>query len=1169
VKSSIERLLPVRTRIGFLVLAFLPFSALGQAPSIVMQSSSATVIAGQPASFSVGVGGSPTPSFQWQESMDGGSTWTSLADGNGFSGSEAPTLAIGASTAAMSGEQFRMVATNASGSATSVPVTLAVTPLPTGDAIAYDFATLAGFADKGGADGTGNAAEFNNPLGVAADGAGNVYVADTFNYTIRKITPLGVVTTLAGAASQGGSADGTGSAARFWYPNGVAVDSAGTVYVADSGNCTIRQITPAGVVTTLAGAAGQIGSADGTGSAARFNLPSGIAVDGAGNIYVGDTHNDTIRKITPAGVVTTLAGTAGQYGSADGTGSAATFWNPFGVAVDSAGNVYVADSGNNTIREVTPAGVVTTLFNVGGIFSVGNLGQSTGPLDGAPSVAVDSAGNIYVAGTPYDAVLKYTRAGVLTMQVGSGKFGYADGPASTAEFDIPAAVALDSAGNIIVADSLANTIRMVTPTGVVTTLAGAEPGSADGAGSDARFYLPIGLVMDSAGNVYVADTNNSTIRKITPAGVTTTLAGAAGQNGSADGTGSAARFSNPYGIAVDSTGNVYVADSNNSTIRKIAPGGVVTTLAGAAGQWGKADGTGSAARFSNPVGVAVDGFGNVYVADGPNNNIRKITPAGAVTTLAGGLNGSLDGTGNAAQFNYPSGVAVDCSGNIYVADTNNSTVREISPAGVVTTLAGAPGQTGSADGAGSAARFNYPNGIAVDSAGNVYVADTYNSTVREISPAGVVTTLAGTAGQNGSADGLGSTAQFNYPRGVAADNAGNVYVADSENFTIRMGKPTIVGSVPAAPEIVAQLAPQSVMAGGTAVLTVIATAYPEPTYQWQYDGVPILGATGSTLTLSNIGMTQAGAYSVVVTSGTNSVVSNAAMVTVSTGAWLTNLSARAYVAPSLNQADVLIAGFVTAGPDQKSVLVRGVGPGLGQFGLTGFLANPSVTIYSGSTAGPTLTGWSPNLAAVFKSLGAFSLIAGSEDTAVVEAFNPGPYTTVVSSADGKQSGIMLAELYDADQGAPTNRLINLSARAYVGSGANILIAGFVVSGNSSETLLIRAIGPGLIPFGVPGTLNSSLLQIYDSNPANNPNGPQVIASIQTWGGPPTPGPSTVVAGLQPATATIMTTVGAFNLPASSLDAAMVITLPPGAYTAQVQGADGGTGIALVEVYEVR
>jgi sugar lactone lactonase YvrE len=325
----------------------------------------------------------------------------------------------------------------------------------------------------------------------------------------------------------------------------------------------------------------------------------------------------------------------------------------------------------------------------------------------------------------------------------------------------------------------------------ITTFAGAAgaQGSADGTGSAARFYDPVGVAVDSAGNLYVADTNNNTIRKITSGGVASTLAGLAGTPGSADGTGSAARFSTPIGVAVDSAGNLYVADTNNKTIRKITSGGVVTTLAGLAGASGSADGTGSAARFSTPNSVAVDSAGNLYVADQLNDTIRKVTSGGVVTTLAGlaGASGSADGTGSAARFNYPRGVAVDSASNVYVADSNNQTIRKITSGGVVTTLAGLAGASGSADGTGSAARFNYPFGVAVDSAGNVYVADPNNDTIRKITSGGVVKTLAGFAGATGNADGTGSATRFNYPFGVAVDSAGNVYVGDTSNHTIRAG----------------------------------------------------------------------------------------------------------------------------------------------------------------------------------------------------------------------------------------------------------------------------------------------------------------------------------------------------------------------------------------------
>ena len=347
--------------------------------------------------------------------------------------------------------------------------------------------------------------------------------------------------------------------------------------------------------------------------------------------------------------------------------------------------------------------------------------------------------------------------------------------------------------------------------------------------------------------MYIADTFNHTIRKITPGGVVTTLAGLAGNSGSTDGTGSAARFNSPRGVAVDSVGNVYVADTNNHTIRRITPGGVVTTLAGLPGSSGTADGTGNAARFNQPRGIAVDGAGVLYVADTNNHTIRKITAgarrddaggsgrhvrttptgraaphgstvreawrstarghwcmsptptttgfarltaAGVVTTLAGaGAPGGFDGTGTGARFNGPEGVAVDSAGVVYVADTISDTIRKITPGGVVTTLAGFYGSLGAVDGIGQAARFAYPNGVAIDASGNIYVADRTNHTIRKVTPAGNVTTFAGLANTPGSTDGTGSAARFSNPQGIAVDSAGTVYVADGINTRSAQSRP--------------------------------------------------------------------------------------------------------------------------------------------------------------------------------------------------------------------------------------------------------------------------------------------------------------------------------------------------------------------------------------------
>jgi sugar lactone lactonase YvrE len=319
---------------------------------------------------------------------------------------------------------------------------------------------------------------------------------------------------------------------------------------------------------------------------------------------------------------------------------------------------------------------------------------------------------------------------------------------------------------------------------VVSTLAGnGEQGYAGGTGTAAKFSEPRYVAVDSADNVYVADFGNHRIRKITPAGVVTTFTGSTA--GHAEGTGTAAQFDQPNGVAVDGAGNVYVADFGNHRIRKITSAGVVTTLAGSTE--GYAEGTGTAAQFKNPRDVAVDSAGNVYVADGGNNRIRKITSAGEVTTLAGSTLGYAEGTGEAAKFNFPLGVAVDSAGNVYVADNDNNRIRKITPTGEVTTLAGST--QGDTDGTGEEAQFKNPRGVAVDSAGNVYVGDEGNFRIRKITSAGVVTTLAGST--QGYADGTGDVAKFKNPRGMAVDSAGNIYVADYGDNRIRKITPVL------------------------------------------------------------------------------------------------------------------------------------------------------------------------------------------------------------------------------------------------------------------------------------------------------------------------------------------------------------------------------------------
>jgi sugar lactone lactonase YvrE len=363
------------------------------------------------------------------------------------------------------------------------------------------------------------------------------------------------------------------------------------------------------------------------------------------------------------------------------------------------------------------------------------------------------------------------------------------GPLATAPTNPPPLTVL--ATNSATTHSAAtNMPPAIDPASIMVVLAGQPgvPSYADGPGAQARFFLPNAAAVDGEGNLYVADTANHVIRLIKPNGMVSTLAGLAGTADSNNGVGANARFSAPFGVAVDATGNVYVADSGNNTIRKITPAGAVSTLAGLAGHPGSDDGPGSAARFRNPRGVAVDAAGNVYVADMSNYCIRKITPDGGVTTLAGktGEPGNADGVGSNAQFCNPYAVVADAVGNVYVADGANNTIRKVTPKGTVITVAGLPGYAGNIDGNADAARFSNPEGLALDAAGNVYVADSGNNAIRKLTPDGEVITLAPLAtSTNTIAELANREIPLKSPDGVAVDKAGNIYIVDTDNQCIR------------------------------------------------------------------------------------------------------------------------------------------------------------------------------------------------------------------------------------------------------------------------------------------------------------------------------------------------------------------------------------------------
>ncbi len=415
------------------------------------QPSSATVATGHNVSFSAG---NTAGAIQWQVSTDNGSTWTSLSNNGTYSGATSSTLMVSNADSTLNGAQYRFQATDNGVVSVSSGATLAVT-----------------------------VALFPFPTGLAVDLSGNLYVTDSNTNTVQKIDPQGMVNLIAGTSGTAGSTDGIGSAARFNMPGGIALDLSGTIFVADTANATIRRIALDGTVTTFAGSVSNRGSTDGTGTAAMFSAPIGVVVDGSGNVFVADSMNDTIRKISSTGTVSTFAGSAGVTGSTDGTGSTARFNLPTGLAIDSAGNLYVSDTTNNTIRKITSAGNVSTLAGLAGVSGSQDGNGGNAFFNHPGGLALDVSGNLYVADTGNSVIRKVNVAGAVSTVAGlDGVAGLMDGPASDAFFNQPQALGLDSTGTLSVADTGNAAIRKISSAGIVTTPALATAPSGGGSG---------------------------------------------------------------------------------------------------------------------------------------------------------------------------------------------------------------------------------------------------------------------------------------------------------------------------------------------------------------------------------------------------------------------------------------------------------------------------------------------------------------------------------------------------------------------------------------------------------------------------------------------------------------------------------------------------------------
>ncbi len=610
----------------------------------------------------------------------------------------------------------------------------------------------------------------------------------------------GDITTIAGGSVGDG---GPAPDAVLYYINSAATDSVGNYYIADRDNHRIRKVNAvSGIITTVAGnGVGGYSGDNGPALSAKLNSPLGVFIDRSGNIFIADTWNNRIRKVDTAGVITTVAGNSGMgYGGDNLPATSTTLFNPSGVAIDNVGSLYIADQGNHRIRKVDTSGIIMTVAGNGtGGYTGDNVSAISSGLFYPSSVAIDSTGIIYIADTYNHRIRKVDSSGIITTIAGTGTAGYSvdNGYASAAMLNYPYGIAVDTADNLYIADTWNQRIRVITSSVIITTIGGNGMigySGDNGYATSASMRFPKGLAVDPWGIIYIADSENGRVRRIgsSPRIITSVAGNGTPGFGGDNGAAIFASLNGPSGVAVDKANNLYIADNSNNRIRKVDANGTITTFAGT-GQQGSTADTGdnviaTMARLTFPSGVMVDMADHMYVA--ALNEIRKVdAQTGIIHTIAGtayaGFTGD-NGPATAARINHPAGIAADGSGNIYIADKSNQRIRKIDAYGIITTIAGngIAGYSGD-NGPATSASFNYPDGIAVDKTGNIFVSDTYNHRIRKINLSGIVSTVAGNGsfmiGDNGPAISAGLA----YPRGIAVDGDNNIYIADSEHRRIR------------------------------------------------------------------------------------------------------------------------------------------------------------------------------------------------------------------------------------------------------------------------------------------------------------------------------------------------------------------------------------------------
>jgi sugar lactone lactonase YvrE len=668
-----------------------------------------------------------------------------------------------------------------------------------------------------GGPGSGTATQIAQaPWGLSAMGS-TLYVSDSDHAVARALdTGTGVETIVAGNGGPGARGDGgQATAASLDPPTGIGVDPLGNVYIASF--FRVRRVDHTnGAISTFAGTGVPGFSGDGgQATAATLNGVSGLAVDASGDVYISDSNR--IRKIDHStGIINTIAGT-GMQGWVDGPAATAQFNLPYGIAVDGSGNVWIADLFNNRIRELS-GGVVSTVVGDG----QGSFGGDGGPalsahLNGPRGVWLDSSGNVWIADT-YNSRIREVVSGTINTVAGNGNSGSTGdgGPATSAELNLPLSV-IKVGSDFYIAETAGKRVRKVSG-GTITTAAGTGAicsRSGDGAAATAATLCsPQGAAVDATGNLFIADTANNIVRKVTPGGVISTVAGTGAQGSSGDGgPATAAQLNGPRGVALDASGDLFIADTNNDVVREVS-GGTITRVAGTIGSPGLAGDGGAAvsALLNSPTALAVNSGGAVFVADAGNSRIRKFTPGGNIATFAGsGFGFSGDGgPATAADLSNPQGIAVDGSGNVYIADTGNSKIRKVDNAGTITSVASISS-----------------SGVAVGPAGRVIAASSSpSSLVVEVTPSGPQP-IAGTGAHAYSGDGGPATlAELLYPSAVAVDASGDIFIVTAVIRRVQAfatpSAPLAVSGAPGDNSVTVRWSPPA-DTGGLPVLTYTVT----------------------------------------------------------------------------------------------------------------------------------------------------------------------------------------------------------------------------------------------------------------------------------------------------------------------------------------------------------